>query len=242
MLIGMKKPASFGGIAFNPVPESENRIHADDVARAYGFRGGLVPGVVVSAYLTHPAAVAWGREWLDHGRAHVTVSSPVYDAEPFRVEIEESDDTRYAAHLIDPRGVHCARASVERHAAEPADPPKRRNDPLLDPEVERPRVSRAVMEGLRRDGLRALPARWNEQAEVTHYLRDPACMAPIYRESGCANTGFVLGLTNWILGRNVKMDAWLHLETWSEHFCAIAPDTKLIVEAQIVDPVREEGP
>ena len=33
--------------ARNPAAESENRIHADDVARRYGFRGGLVPGVIV---------------------------------------------------------------------------------------------------------------------------------------------------------------------------------------------------
>ena len=33
--------------AHNPATGSENRIHADDVARRYGFRGGLVPGVTV---------------------------------------------------------------------------------------------------------------------------------------------------------------------------------------------------
>ena len=31
--------------ARNPATGSENRIHADDVARRHGFRGGLVPGV-----------------------------------------------------------------------------------------------------------------------------------------------------------------------------------------------------
>jgi len=39
----MAIPESWSGEAFNPVPESENRIHGDEIARAYGFRGGLVP-------------------------------------------------------------------------------------------------------------------------------------------------------------------------------------------------------
>jgi len=87
-LLPMPMPESFEGLAFNPVPESENRIHSDEVARAYGFRGGLVPGVVVSAYLLHPAAVAWGRDWLERGQAHAVVHSPVYHGERFRVEVD----------------------------------------------------------------------------------------------------------------------------------------------------------
>jgi hypothetical protein len=39
--------------AFNASKESENKIHDDAVARQFGFRGGLVPGVDVYAYMTH---------------------------------------------------------------------------------------------------------------------------------------------------------------------------------------------
>ena len=59
----MAVPRSYEGVAWNPVPDSENRIHSDEGARQYGFRGGLVPGVTVSAYLIHPAWVGfepWG--------------------------------------------------------------------------------------------------------------------------------------------------------------------------------------
>jgi len=47
--------------ARNTAAQSENAIHDDEVARQYGFRGGLVPGVTVYAYLTHPLVEAWGR-------------------------------------------------------------------------------------------------------------------------------------------------------------------------------------
>ena len=68
----MDEPSSFRGTAFNQATESENRIHSDEVARRYGFRGGLVPGVTVYAYLVHPALKAWGARWLEEG-AHLYV-------------------------------------------------------------------------------------------------------------------------------------------------------------------------
>ena len=38
------EPTGWGEIAYNHATESENKIHSDEVARRYGFRGGLVPG------------------------------------------------------------------------------------------------------------------------------------------------------------------------------------------------------
>jgi hypothetical protein len=234
-------PASFSAEAFNQVPESENRIHGDEIARAYGFRGGLVPGVSVSACLLHPAAVAWGREWLERGQAHVVVHSPLYDSEPFRVEVVRASDADYEARLVvDAREALCATAEVTLPAAAPA-PPVRRGDALLARDAERPIASRDVMDHLRATGLRALRARWSESAEITRYLRDANAMAPVFRETGLANPGFVLGLSNWVLGRNVRMDAWLHLETTSQHYRAIEPGTELVVEAAIADLFEKKG-
>ena len=48
-------------------------------------------------------------------------------------------------------------------------------------------------------------------------------------------------MTNWLLGRNVKMDAWLHLETRSQHFGAIARDTEVVAEATIADLFEKKG-
>src|SRR3989441_210846 len=53
--------------ARNTAESPENKIHDDAVARQYGFRGGLVPGVTVYAYLTHPLVAAFGAAWLERG-------------------------------------------------------------------------------------------------------------------------------------------------------------------------------
>lgn len=47
-------------VARNSATASENRIHSDEVAREYGFRSGLVPGVTVFGYLMR-ALSAWPR-------------------------------------------------------------------------------------------------------------------------------------------------------------------------------------
>jgi hypothetical protein len=39
--------------AFNTAVASDNKIHDDAVRQQFGFRGGLVPGVEVYAYLAH---------------------------------------------------------------------------------------------------------------------------------------------------------------------------------------------
>ena len=58
---------------------SENKIHDDDVARRFGFAGGLVPGVEVYAYMTHLPVVRWGVAWLERGTAECRFSKPIYD-------------------------------------------------------------------------------------------------------------------------------------------------------------------
>lgn len=236
----MRLPAPWSATAFNPVPGSENRIHSDDTARVYGFRGGLVPGVVVSAYLLHPAAVAWGRDFLEHGHAHVSVRSPVYDGETFRVELSDATADRYDARLVDARDALCATAHVSL-PGRVAKTPVRRGDRLLFRDDARPLASRTVMEDLRKAGLSALRTRFSEKAEITGYLRDPALMAPVFADEHLATPAFVLGLTNWVLAGNVRMPAWLHLETESRFFRAIELDTEVVAEAAIVDLFEKKG-
>ena len=86
-MIRTPRQRSWQGEAFNEVPESENRIHGDDVAKQFGFTGGLVPGVTVSAYLMHPAVEHWGMDWLLRGRAKAVVKRPLYDGDRFDVTV-----------------------------------------------------------------------------------------------------------------------------------------------------------
>ena len=44
---------AYSVVAYNTAKLSENKMHDDQVARRFGFSGGLVPGVDVMAYMIH---------------------------------------------------------------------------------------------------------------------------------------------------------------------------------------------
>ena len=60
---------------------SENKIHTDEVARAYGFAGGLVSGTVVFSHLTRPLVENLGEDWLVRGQGTVRFFQPAYNAD-----------------------------------------------------------------------------------------------------------------------------------------------------------------
>src|ERR1700733_11783279 len=92
--------------AFNTAKVSENKIHDDEVAKKFGFGGGLVPGVDVYAYMTHLPVERWGRAWLEHGTAECRFSKPVYDGDHVTVSATENEGSLDIR--LEGRGVLCA--------------------------------------------------------------------------------------------------------------------------------------
>ena len=71
--------------AHNDAAASTNKIHDDTVARQYGFRGGLVPGISVYAYMTYPLVHNFGAAWLTQGTARVQLAKPIYEGDQVTV-------------------------------------------------------------------------------------------------------------------------------------------------------------
>lgn len=230
----MRKVADWAGTAFNQVPDSENQIHSDAMAEAYGFTGALVPGVTVSAYLIHPAIAAWGMDWLDRGRADVTVRSPVYDDAPFEVTTTPAEGG-YSARLTS-GDRQCADAVVD---IADADPPGYRGDPALDPGHVPPEATPENMERLRDSGCPAARFHWSAAHPMATCLRDPAAMPALLRTDGApgsggyANPAFLLGCANRHFASVAHMNPWIHLATRSQNHQAVALDTDLVSEMAI---------
>jgi hypothetical protein len=104
---------NWSAVAFNTAPDSENRIHGDDLAKEYGFEGGLVPGVTISAYLVHPLIDLWGQDWLERGFANCKITSPLYDNENFSVESNFLEEFKANTTLIRGNGIVSANAEVK---------------------------------------------------------------------------------------------------------------------------------
>lgn len=229
------------GTAYNQVPHSKNEIHGDKVAKDYGFKGGLVPGVTVSAYLIHPGVAAFGMDYLEKGFAHVRVNSPLYDGETFHVQINNQDASGYEAALMQADGKPCATAEVRIDSG--TDAPVRRNDPVAANNNETPEISATPenMRHLMESGCNAFIFRWDANHDMSTYLRDPTAMASPFADQGFANPSFVLGVSNWVLASNAHMNPWVHMETHSQNFAAIPSGTKVLGEMSITELFNRKG-
>ena len=103
-------------VAFNTATASSNKIHDDAVAQRFGFRGGLVPGVDVYAYLCHLPTAEWGRPWLERGAMRARFLQPVYDGRTVEVTARPTPDhaaggdPAWDLELRDDSGALCASA------------------------------------------------------------------------------------------------------------------------------------
>lgn len=99
--------------AINSAAASRGSIHDDEKAREMGYRGGLVPGVTVLAYMTRLMRAEFGRDWAIGATFHGLIRRPVYEGDIVTIEGdcgERDADGRLPVRLrvIDPEGNVCA--------------------------------------------------------------------------------------------------------------------------------------
>jgi acyl dehydratase len=213
----MAEPGVWSVVAHNTATQSQNKIHDDAVAKQYGFRGGLVPGVDDYAYLTHVPAELWGVDWLEHGTLSARFHKPVYEGD--RIEVRpgpvvagEGGDT-IALELVDPEGTVCATgtAGMPNASSTVAVADAEPLAPLPDPPPAASPESLAV--GTQFD----LPTRPVEADSQARYRADVRDDLALYGAEGVAHPGWLLRLANRILAGNVALGPWIHVSSDVAH-------------------------
>ncbi|MAD06290.1 MAG: hypothetical protein CMP86_02640 [Gammaproteobacteria bacterium] len=232
---------TWSATALNTAPDSDNRIHSDELAQQYGFEGGLVPGVTISAYLVHPLIEHWGKNWLDHGYANCRITSPLYDNERFDVKTDIVDAAKAHTTLVRGNGVVSANAEVALPDQLPP-APLLRKDKLAEPDYTAPPASRAIWEQLKADGCRSFIFPWADDNPLIYLSNEgdlPKLLQP--KKGGYANLSFLLGCSNWILAGNAFMNPWVHLQTISQNYRAVSLNSELIAQMEINDIYAKKG-
>ena len=67
---------------FRVRPQHVGSIHDDSSARVYGYRGALVPGLMLYGYMANLVAESWGLDWVERGTMHSRSRRPVYEGDP----------------------------------------------------------------------------------------------------------------------------------------------------------------
>ncbi|MEM7018006.1 MAG: hypothetical protein AAF512_11800 [Pseudomonadota bacterium] len=231
---------NWSATAFNQVPGAENEIHGDKGAKQYGFKGGLIPGATMAAYLIHPFAKTFGMEYLKNGYAHVRLNAPLYDGEPFQVEVAAQDASSCSTSLAQSGAAHCATADIKIEAGSTL-PPTMRGDAPGDKQATLMPATPENMQQLQDEGCKAFVDRWNANHQMGTYLRDRALMADLFANQGYANPSFIFGMTNWLLAANIHMNPWVLVETSSQNFTPIPKGAKVLGETAIVGLFEKKG-
>ncbi|MEW6207163.1 MAG: MaoC family dehydratase [Acidobacteriota bacterium] len=224
--------------AHNTATESENKIHDDAVAMRLGFRGGLVPGVVVYGYMTVPLVERFGLEWFERGRMDVKFLKPFYEGDPVIVRAEpEEKKIRVTAQSEDGEVCAEATASLEEDRLRP---PRAEDYPQAAlPDIEaRPAAELDNFKpGLL---LGSLAEKLNLPDEtLLNALQE---RLPIYfGPDAIAHPAFTLGLANQILVRNFRLGPWIHASSEIRNFSAARAGETLSVRGRIADAFERKG-
>ena len=228
-------------VAFNTATQSANRIHDDAVAKDLGFRGGLVPGVDVFAYLTHLPAANWGRAWLEDGAITGRFERPVYDGDRVEViaePIDGSTDDALDLTLFDSEGIGCAVGVALRHA--PDAPPAPDAIPVAPlPEQLQP-ASPEVFASFEGGVLGTLEYGFHGDVAAT-YLDEVREVLPLYRDERLAHPGWLLRMANWALSHNVRLGPWIHVGSQLQLHGAVEDGERISVRSRVTDVSERKG-
>lgn len=230
--------------ARNTAADSENKIHNDATAARFGFRGGLVPGVTVYAYMTVPIVERFGLEWLERGSMQIKFHQPFYDGEEVIVRGEgddAADPTTLAITAAREDGTVCATA-------------------LATVNDESAWLGGAQLEEYTEAPLPALEARPVPSRELlvpgtvvgtlTERVRVPDSNVleslderlEIYYVAGAvAHPYTLLALANQVLVRNYRLGPWIHAASDLINWSVVRNGAELSIRGRISDCFERKG-
>lgn len=226
--------------AYNGATHSENKIHEDSVAKQFGFRGGLVPGVTDYAYMTRPALDAFGPEWLERGTMSARFLKPIYHGEMTQVVATADDNGRLELAALNEQGELCAPGLATLPAAplpypDIAEFPER---PLPAPDDRPAADEQSLAPGT---VLGTAYAEFAPEA-AERYLAEAEDDHPLYRgPDAVAHPGYLIRFANDVLHRSVLMGPWIHVESETQHHGLVRYGDALSTRAKVLELFERKG-
>lgn len=219
--------------AYNTAKLSENKMHDDSVALKYGFRGGLVPGIDVLAYMIHVPVAKWGRAFLERGLIEVRFIKPIYDGEALLVQAEESDG---GLALTVEHGE--AKATGQATLAITAPVFSLGDFPDIAPVTTRKPIDADSY----RIGkwLGTAPRSWqgNAGAEYRAGVRETD---PIYAREGLVHPGVLQQMMNRVLMENALLGPWIHIGSRMQLMSVATDSDQLTARACVTENYEKKG-
>lgn len=215
-------------VASNRAFNHPNLVHNDEYARSLGFRGGLVPGVDVYAYLTRPTVEHFGHEWLERGTGDVRFVKPVYDRDQLDIDtaLEEGDQLTVTARCAgEVRAFLTARPAPTNEVDPPGVIPE---SPVFEPKLKAARRSFQV--GMVLGSLAVTLA----ESECRRQLAEVSETLDLYRLERIVHPAHLLRFADDVLSANVDLPPWLHVGSSVRHLGLVHWNESLTVRARVM--------
>jgi acyl dehydratase len=241
--------------ARNTSAESENKIHEDDVARQYGFRGGLVPGATTYAYLAAYLTRTLGVDWAVHGSATISLVRPVYDGDLIRIggRVAEATGDETAgmvaveAWVDGPDGTRCAPATARLAWPARASQPERPAFARTDQQPRRPEDRGPISAASAPVGAPLPPViRPADPDAVRQYLDDRDEGSPLFREASpfgppLMHPGQWPDIANRAISANFRLGPWIHTRSEIQHLGPALVGGTYRAYGEIVEAFEKRG-
>jgi acyl dehydratase len=230
--------APYRVVGYNYAEAHDNKIHSDEVAAQFGFKGGLVPGVGVYAYLTQPVVAAFGREWLQRGALTAKFLKPVYHGEEVCVRSRVTGEATLGLELCNPAGTLCAIGEASLPKARAAI--KASDFPPRALPAQRPAATIANLPV--GTVLGSLDWQLDLAALEAKFLYDVRATLPLYfGAAAVCHPAFYLAQANEILMANVTLGPWIHTASAVQHYDVPRDGERLSLRGTVAAAYEKRG-
>ena len=227
--------------ACKSVTDPPNLIHEDEHARRYGYRGGLVPGTSIYAYMSRSLVDFAGSHWLERGWAEVRFVHPIYEGEEVRVagsisNLDEDGAAWINYFAANPQGVVCAvgqaRLPLEQLVSAPV--------PGDYPAGRRKKPRRITLGSLKpREPLTPVTSDFTRQIQWEYCQKSIRDHHPIYHEF--PHPGWLLSQADRILSANYDLPAWMHVASEVQNFHAQREECQVETRGRVREKYEIQG-
>lgn len=217
-------------VAKNFAHNSENRIHADDVAVQYGFRGGLVPGVTSFAYVIEAVIDTFGFSWCDSGRLNMRLLQPIYENDTVTATCSDSG----IVSLIDSSGSEC----VEGRGS--TTPVPFVGDALPTAPAPKPRPEASASSLAPGTALATLSYTASSE-HMDAYLTSVNIEPGRWEEAKLWHPGVLLLAANEALATSVRMGPWIHVGSDISLFAPVRLEAGIEARSVVRDRYDRKG-
>ena len=226
--------SSYEVVARNHSTAHENRIHSDEVAQKYGFKGALVPGVAVYGHLTRPLAERFGQDFLSRSIAALRLIKPAYDGDRLRIDLSE-EDGQHLAQCHNEEGTLLADLRVQLPEEMP--PPE---TPLSLSRRAKRRGRVEINWAVVKEGEPYPAWEWEiAAAENQRFCEQIADDLKLY--DAHVHPHAILSIANQALTREFLMPAWIHTASEVRHRQALRVGDRVVVRAVPLEKWRRKG-